>query len=60
MRKIQNNVGRPKLKFDETELQKELEKYIKGEQTAVATYTALRIGKTSFYTILKKRRIKKC
>ena len=59
MRKIQNNVGRPKLKLNETEIQKELKKYIKGEQTAVATYTELRIGKTSFYTILKKRGIKK-
>lgn len=56
---IKNKVGRPKLYFDETELQKELEKYLEGKQSAVATYSALKIGKTSFYKILKDRNIKK-
>ena len=39
--------------------QKELEKYLEGKQSAVATYSALKIGKTSFYKILKDRNIKK-
>ena len=58
MEKVKNRVGRPKLIINETELQEELKKYINGEQTAVKTYTTLKIGKTSFYAILKKRGIK--
>lgn len=51
-------IGRPKLIINETKLQEELKKYINGEQTAVKTYTTLKIGKTSFYAMLKKRGIK--
>ena len=54
MGKVKNKVGRPRLVINETELQKELKKYINKEQTAVKTYSNLRIGKTSFYEILKK------
>ena len=53
-------VGRPKLKINEKKLQEQLKKYIDNEQTGVETYTALKIGKTSFYAILKERGIKKC
>lgn len=52
-------VGRPKLNINETELQRELEKYINKEQTAVKTYTRLKIGKTSFYKILNERKTKR-
>ena len=52
MEKVKNKVGRPRLVINETELQKELEKYINKEQTAVKTYSNLRIGKTSFYEII--------
>lgn len=58
MEKVRNKVGRPRLVINEMELQKELKKYINKEQTAVKTYSNLRIGKTSFYEILKKRGIK--
>lgn len=58
MEKVRNKVGRPRLVINEMELQKELKKYINKEQTAVKTYTTLKIGKTSFYAILKKRGIK--
>ena len=58
MEKVKNKVGRPKLIINETELQKELKKYINKEQTPVKTYSNLTIGKTSFYEILKKRGIK--
>lgn len=53
-------VGRPKLNINEKELQEQLNKYIHKEQTGVETYKALKIGKTSFYAILKEREIKKC
>lgn len=60
MEKVKNKVGRPKLIINERELQEELKKYINGEQTGVATYSTLKIGKTSFYQILKERGIKRC
>ena len=60
MNKLKNKVGRPKLNINEKELQEQLKKYIDNEQTGVETYTALKIGKTSFYAILKERGIKKC
>lgn len=56
---MKNKIGRPKLKLDEAELQKELKKYLEGKQSAVTTYSILKIGKTSFYKILKDRNIKK-
>lgn len=59
MEKLKSKVGRPKLNINETELQRELEKYINKEQTAVKTYTTLKIGKTSFYKILNERKINK-
>ena len=58
MEKLNSKVGRPKLKINETELQRELKKYMNKEQTAVETYNSLKIGKTSFYAILKERGIK--
>lgn len=60
MEKVKNKVGRPRLIINETKLQEELKKYINGDQTGVATYSKLNIGKTSFYAILKKRGIKRC
>lgn len=59
MEKIKQ-IGRPKLQINEEELQKQLRKYINKEQSGVETYKALKIGKTSFYAILKERGIKKC
>lgn len=53
MERIKNKVGRPKLKIDKELLQEELQKYFNKEQTGVQTYTNLKIGKTSFYKILK-------
>lgn len=52
-------VGRPKLNIDEKKLQEELKKYISGKQTATTTFQNLKIGKTSFYQILKDRKIKR-
>lgn len=60
MKKVRNKVGRPKLVIDEMKLKEELKKYLNGEQSGVETYSTLRIGKTSFYAILKKRGIKRC
>ena len=53
MEKVKNKVGRPKLVINETKLQEELKKYLNGEQSGVETYSTLKIGKTSFYAILK-------
>ena len=58
--KIKKQVGRPKLQINEEELKKELNKYINEGQTATKTFNNLKIGKTSFYNILKERGIKKC
>lgn len=52
-------VGRPKLNINEKKLQEELKKYINGKQTATTTFQNLKIGKTSFYQILKDRKIKR-
>lgn len=60
MEKVKNKVGRPKLIINESKLEEELKKYLNGEQSGVDTYSTLKIGKTSFYAILKKRGIKKC
>ena len=60
MNNTKNKVGRPKLNINEKELQDQLNKYINKKQSGVETYTALKIGKTSFYAILKERGIKKC
>lgn len=60
MEKVKNKVGRPRLIINETKLQEELKKYINGEQSGVETYSTLKIGKTSFYQILKERGIKRC
>lgn len=57
--KDKKQVGRPKLKINETDFQKEIKKYLNDKQTAIKTYQNLKIGKTSFYNILKKRGIKK-
>ena len=51
--KIKKQVGRPKLKINEVDFQKEIKKYLNDEQTAIETYQNLKIGKTSFYSILK-------
>lgn len=59
MNNTKNKVGRPKLNINEKELQDQLNKYINKKQSGVETYTALKIGKTSFYAILKERGIKK-
>lgn len=53
-------IGRPKLQINEEELRKELNKYINEGQTATKTFNNLKIGKTSFYNLLKERGIKKC
>lgn len=59
MEKTRNKkVGRPPLKIDSNKLQRELKKYIDKEQSGVATYTNLKIGKTSFYSIIKKMGVK--
>ena len=60
MNNTKNKVGRPKLNINEKELQDQLNEYINKKQSGVETYTALKIGKTSFYAILKERGIKKC
>lgn len=60
MKKVRKKVGRPKLVINETKLQEELKKYLNGEQSGVETYSTLKIGKTSFYAILKERGIKRC
>ncbi len=52
-------VGRPELKIDENLWNKEVPRYLNGEQTAVETYQKLKIGKTSFYAELKARGIEK-
>ena len=52
-------IGRPKLNINEKLLKSEIEKYLKGEQTAVTTYQNLKIGKTSFYRILERLEIKR-
>lgn len=59
MNNTKNKVGRPKLNINEKELQDQLNKYINKKQSGLETYTALKIGKTSFYAILKERGIKK-
>lgn len=59
MNKLKNKVGRPKININEKELQEELKKYINRKQTATTTFQNLRIGKTSFYQILKDRKIKR-
>lgn len=53
-------VGRPKLNIDKKLLEEQLQKYINNEQSAIKTYNALGIGKTSFYRILHKLEVKKC
>lgn len=59
MEKTRNKkVGRPPLKIDSKKLQEELKKYINQEQSGVATYTNLGIGKTSFYDMIKKKGVK--
>ncbi len=60
MNNTKNKVGRPKLNINEKELQDQLNKYINKKQSGVETYKALKMGKTSFYAILKERGIKKC
>lgn len=57
--KIKKQVGRPKLKINEVDFQKEIKKYLNDEQTAIETYQNLKIGKTSFYSILRKKGIRK-
>ena len=57
--KIKKQVGRPKLKINEADFQKEVKKYLNNKQTAIETYQNLKMGKTSFYNILKKKGIKK-
>ena len=52
-------VGRPKLNINETDFQEEIKKYLNNKQTAIKTYQNLKIGKTSFYSILRKRGIRK-
>ena len=47
------NVGRPPLKLDKSKVLEEVNKYLKNEQSGVATYRNLGIGKTSFYRLLK-------
>ena len=54
-----NKVGRPKLNLDQNVLKLEIEKYLNKEQSGVITYNNLKIGKTSFYAILKKMEVKK-
>ena len=56
---MENKIGRPKLNINEKLLKSEIEKYLKGEQTAVTTYQNLKIGKTSFYRILDRLEIKR-
>ncbi len=56
---MKKQVGRPKLIIIEADFQKEIKKYLDDEQTAIKTYQNLKIGKTSFYEILKKRGIRK-
>lgn len=51
--------GRPELKFDEDLWNKEIPRYVSGEQTAAETYQKLQIGKTSFYAELRARGIEK-
>lgn len=57
--KTKKQVGRPKLNINETDFQEEIKKYLNNKQTAIKTYQNLKIGKTSFYTILKRRGIRK-
>lgn len=57
--KIKKQVGRPKLKINEVDFQKEIKKYLNDEQTAIETYQNLKIGKTSFHSILRKKGIRK-
>lgn len=51
-------VGRPKLKIDTEKLNKEIEKYLKG-QKAISTYRNLDISKSSFYRILDLMEVKR-
>lgn len=53
------NVGRPPLKLDKSKVLEEVNKYLKNEQSGVATYRNLGIGKTSFYRLLKSMEVKK-
>lgn len=52
-------VGRKKLNIEPSLLKAEITKYLDKEQTAVKTYNALGIGKTSFYRILQKMEVKR-
>ncbi len=56
--KIKNKVGRPSIysRLDKNLLKSEIDKYLNKEQNGVTTYTNLKIGKTSFYSILKNWR----
>ncbi len=54
MEKVYKKVGRPKLKVNDKILQQELQKYFNKEQSGVKTYENLKIGKTSFYKIVKE------
>ena len=57
--KIKKQVGRPKLIMNEADFQEEVRKYLDNEQSGVKTYQNLKIGKTSFYKILKENNYKK-
>lgn len=46
--------GRPRLNLNEQILRTEIEKYRNREQSATKTFQNLKIGKTSFYRILKQ------
>lgn len=56
---MENKIGRPKLNINEKKLKSEIKKYLNGEQKAVTTYQNLKIGKTSFYRILKNLEVSK-